>query len=165
MAGYGNGGMPPDVLDRMDDLVEEEERRPQTEEERVTDQGLWDEYRSARPYLAETPSAEAGRILIKNRDAIVKDARKRAADKSGGITGVPLDDEGGLDEAMRALAAMLVYGDANDGRYEELEAAAEEARGVEGAFALAAFLDGRMCVPRDMGAMSAGAIKRLSALR
>merc|ERR1711966_487328 len=58
-----NAGVPPDVVDRMDDLGAEESR-PQTEVERVRDQALWEEYISTRPYLAQTPSAEAGRILI-----------------------------------------------------------------------------------------------------
>ena len=72
MAEYGNGGVPSDVMDRMDDLGNEESRL-QTEGERKRDQGLWDEYRATRPYLANTPSAEAGKVvLLGNREAIVK---------------------------------------------------------------------------------------------
>jgi len=44
MAGYGNGGVPPAVVRRMDDLGMEE-GWVQTEEERCRDHGLWDEYR------------------------------------------------------------------------------------------------------------------------
>ena len=45
-----------------------------------------------------------------------------------------------------------------------MEVASKEARDVKGVVALAKFLDDRMCVPRDMGALSANAIKRLSVL-
>jgi len=159
MAGYGNaGGVPSDVIGRMDDL-KTEESRAQTEEERVQDQSLWDEYRSTRPQLANTPSAEAGRVLMSNREAIVRDTLKRS-DTLKGI-GLPLD-ETGLDNSMKALAALLIYGSENDGHYEDLNVAAKEAANVNGVVALSKFLDERMCVPRDMGMMSADAIKRIS---
>mmetsp|Transcript_26210 Transcript_26210/g.47627 ORF Transcript_26210/g.47627 Transcript_26210/m.47627 type:complete len:427 (+) Transcript_26210:3-1283(+) len=158
MAGYGNGGVPPAVGERMDDLGLEE-GRVQTEEERCRDQGLWDEYRETRPYLAETPSAEAGRVLLGNREAIVADTLKRAGALEG--KGIPLDEKG-LDEAMRALATILIYGDEEDGHYDEIGTASKEANDVNGVFAMAKFLDERMCVPRDMGTMSADAIKRLA---
>jgi len=161
MAGYGNAGVPPDVVDRMDDLGAEESR-PQTEVERVRDQALWEEYISTRPYLAKTPSAEAGRILISNREAIVKDTLKRASTLEG--SGLPLESEKGLDNAMLALATILIYGDEDDGQYDDMEIAAKEATHVKGVYAMANFLDERMCVPRDMGTMSANAIKRLSVL-
>ena len=157
MAGYGNAGIPPDVIDRMDYLCVEESR-PQTAEERVGDQTLWDKYRSTRPYLAATPSAEAGRVLLSNREAIIKDTLKRSATLEGTV---PLDEKG-LDNAMRALTTLLIYGDKEDGQYEDLADAAREAVDVNGVFEMAKFLDERMCVPRDMGSMSADAIKRLS---
>lgn len=157
MAGFGNAGVPPDVIDRMDDF-DADEARPLSEEERVIQQRLWDEYRSTRSWLALTPSAEAGKTLLNNRQAIVKDTLKRAASLEG--TGVPLDEEN-LDRAMRALATLLIY---DDGKYAELEQAYSEATSVDGVYAMAKFLDERMCVPRDMGSMSAAAIKRLAAL-
>lgn len=160
MAGYGNAGVPPAVVERMDDLGIEESR-PQTEQERIRDQKLWDDYRSTRLYLAKTPSAEAGRVLANNRKAIVKDTLKRAGALKG--TGIPLDEKG-LDDAMRALACILIYGDENDGHYDDMKLAAKEAADVEGVYAMAKFLDERMCVPRDMGTLSANAIKRLSVL-
>ncbi|KAL7536767.1 hypothetical protein ACHAWF_005556 [Thalassiosira exigua] len=160
MAGYGNAGVPPSVVERMEDLGAGEGLQ-QSEGERVRDQGLWDEYRATRPYLAVTPSAEAGRVLLNNREGIVKDTLKRTDALEG--TGVPLD-EAGLDEAMRALASILIYGDEEDGSYEDLAWVSKEARNVKGAFAMARFLDERMCVPRDMGALSAEAVKRLAKL-
>lgn len=160
MAGYGNGGVPPDVIDRMDDF-DAEESRPQSEEERVMEQKLWDEYRSTRPWLALTPAAEAGKTLLNNRQAIVKDTLKRAASLEG--KGIPLDEEN-LDRVMRALATILIYGTSADGKYNELEHASAEAASVNGVHEFARFLDERMCVPRDMSSMSAAAIKRLAAL-
>lgn len=158
MAGYGNGGVPPSVLERMDGMGVKESR-PQTEEERVRDQALWDEYRSTRPHLANTPSADAGRVLLSNREAIIKDTLKRSDTLEG--RGLPLDEKG-LDDAMRGLASLLIFGSEEDGHYDELGAASKEAADVKGVFAMAKFLDERMCVPRDMGVMSADAIKRLS---
>jgi glutathione S-transferase len=160
MAGYGNAGVPPDVIDRMDDF-NAEESRPQSEEERVMEQKLWDDYRSSRPWLALTPSAEAGKTLLNNRQAIVKDTLKRATSLEG--KGIPLDEDN-LDCVMRALATILIYGTSADGKYDELEHASAEAASVNGVYAFARFLDERMCVPRDMSSMSAAAIKRLAAL-
>lgn len=160
MAGYGNDGVPPAVVERMDDLGVKE-GLPQAEEERARDQKLWDEYISTRPYLAKTASAEAGRVLMNNRRAIVDDILKRVGALKD--AGIPLDEEG-LDTAMRALASILIYGSDNDGHYNVLRAAAKEGQDVNGVYALAKFLDERMCVPRDMGMMSADAIKRLALL-
>ncbi|KAL3799765.1 hypothetical protein HJC23_010415 [Cyclotella cryptica] len=160
MAGYGNNGVPPVVSERMNDL-KILEGRPQTEKERVRDQALWDEYRSSRPYLARTPSAEAGSVLVKNRNAIVMDTLKQCTRSNSNSKSI-LTDEKQLDEAMRALSTILVYGADEDGMYDELNIASKEAYNVDGVLDLAAFLDERMCVPRDMGAMSADAIKRVA---
>jgi hypothetical protein len=73
-----------------------------------------------------------------NREAIVADTMKRAP------TGVPAD-EAGLDEAMRALASILVCGDdGGDIRYGDMGVAAEEA------------LDVRGVLPREEAAAAAG---------
>jgi glutathione S-transferase len=160
MAGYGNNGVPPTVVGRMEEL-NLNEGLPQTEEGRIRNQSLWDDYRSKRPYLANTPSAEAGHVLIRNHKAIAKDVLKRADVLQN--AGFPLT-ETGIDTAMRALASILVFGSEKDGQYNDLEVAANEAHNVEGVFALAKFLDERMCVPRDMGMMSADAIKRIALL-
>jgi hypothetical protein len=96
---------------------------------------------------------------MSNREAIITDTLKRVDSLKD--AGIPLDEKG-LDNAMRALASILIYGTEEDGQYDEMATAAKEARDVEGVFAMAKFLDQRMCVPRDMGMMSADAIKRLS---
>lgn len=162
MAGYGNNGVPPVVSERMSDLAIQE-GRPQTAKERIRDQALWDEYRSCRPYLAQTPSAEAGSVLVKNHKAIVVDTLKQCARGNSNLRSTILTDEKQLDEAMRALSTILIFGAEEDGKYDELTLASKEAYNVVGVLELAAFLNQRMCVPRDMGAMSADALKRVAA--
>ena len=77
-----------------------------------------------------------------NREAIVADTMKRAP------TGVPAD-EAGLDEAMRALASILVCGDdGGDSRYGDMGVAAEEA------------LDVRGVLPREEAAAGGGATRK-----
>ena len=160
MAGYGNAGSVPALVSERMDRLGADEGRDQTDEEKAEEQRLWDVYRAARPHLARTPAAEAARVLLSNREAIVTDTLKRSSALEG--TGVPTDRDG-LDGAMRALATALACDGAGGERYGELAASAKEAEEVEGVFALARFLDERMCVPRDMGSMSAAAIKRLAA--
>jgi hypothetical protein len=71
-------------------------------------------------------------------EAIVADTMKQAP------TGVPAD-EAGIDEAMRALASVLVCGDdGGDSRYGDMGVAAEEA------------LDVRGVLPREEEAAAAG---------
>jgi len=139
MAGYGNGGAPPRVLARMDEA---------SAGEAFGDVGVsgetWAQYASTRAHVAPTAQEEAAATILRNRAAILADASKRGC----------LPDEEQLDPALRALAGLLASGGGE---------AAETLRGIAGVAALAAFLDGRMCVPRDMGAPAAAALKRLAA--
>ena len=98
-----------------------------------------------------------------NREAIVKDTVKRADTLKG--AGIPLDEKG-LDEAIRALASIINYGAEEDGHYDNMEVTSKGAADEEGVFAMTKFLDERerMCVPRDMGTISADSIKSLSTL-
>ena len=148
MAGYGNAGIPPTVLTRMNDATLAESY-PLSEKDSQTQQSVWDEYiSSARPWMAATPAAEASSTIVRNRSYILKDILKRSPQ------GMDMDDEESIDLAIRALAAIL-----SDTLSEEDLA---ECKSVSGVSALATFLDDRMCVPRDMGSMSAASIKRLA---
>lgn len=142
MAGFGNAGVPPQIGANMDEMAREEAVNAVS----TIDQGLWTEYSSSRPYLAATPEAEAASIMTRNREAISADVLKRA----GGSVweGLPTT-ESNVDEALRAMVCVLIENDT-------------DVKLTPHVGALAGFLDERMCVPRDMGAMSASAIKKLA---
>ena len=140
MAGYGNAGVPPKVLKRMDEAATIEAFGG----EQSASPEVWAEYARTRPHVAQTASAEVAATILRNKDDILADVAKRK----------PLADEEDPDAALRALAYLLAG--AEDAA---LMAAAKETPGVA---ALAAFLDGRLCCPRDMGAPAASELKRLA---
>jgi glutathione S-transferase len=154
MAGFGNaGGVPLLVSSRMDDEGAKESA-PLTPEEKLRQQSIWDRYAATRPYAASSPGEEAASVLIRNREMIVKDIVKRVGMKTNKFD-LPLDEKE-LDVTIRSLACILC-GD----RYDcEI---IEECEIGEHVKTLASFLDERMCVPRDMGALSAACFKRLAA--
>jgi glutathione S-transferase len=143
MAGFGNAGVvPPQIEANMNEMARQEALTAEI----TIDQGLWTEYTASRPYLAATPQAEAAAIITRNREAISVDVLERAGGSA--LKGLPTT-ESDLDVALRALVCVLLEND-------------EDAKSTLGVGALATFLDERMCVPRDMGAMSASAIKKLA---
>ena len=151
MAGFGNAGNVPDlVASRMDELSEAE-KEPLTEAQEKAQQDLWDTYSATRPYIASSLSEEAAAVLVRNREAICRDVAKNC--------NVPSlsNDQETLEQAMRSLSVLLC----GESTFSEAAiAACEENCGTE-VRSLAAFLDERMCVPRDMGALSAACFKRL----
>jgi glutathione S-transferase len=142
MAGFGNAGVPVQIGTNMDEIA----RQEAVNAESKIDQGLWKDYSSSRPYLAATPEAEAASMMTRNREAISVDILKRAGRSVW--KGLPTT-ESNLDKALRAMVCVLIESDT------DAESTVEVA-------ALAGFLDERMCVPRDMGAMSASAIKKIA---
>ena len=150
MAGFGNAGNVPEmVASRMEELADAE-KEPLSEAEETNQQDLWNTYAATRPYVAASPREEAAAVLIRNREKIMQDAAKNCANSS------LIDNNETLDEAMRSLATLLC----DSGKFsEDIVMACEEKRGTE-LRSLAAFLDDRMCVPRDMGALSAAWFKR-----
>lgn len=152
MAGYGNAGLPPQTVGRMEEMDLEECKALSMEEE-TQQQAIWNAYREGRSWVASSPSREAAHVMVRNREAIVMDALKRA----NGENQLPTTEEE-LDQVIRAMVCAL---DDIDGVFDrEL---INQCRGTRGVKALASFLDERMCVPRDMGSFSAAAIKRLAA--
>lgn len=148
MAGFGNAGLPPQINQNMQDVQDKELKEAKS----CMDQDLWTEYAKLRPYMAETPAAEAARIITTNRDAIIVDTVKRAtSDQKWKETDLP-DTSEQVDETLREMADTLLNDD-----FDLLTNASRRTVG-----SLAAFLDERMCVPRDMGCMSASAIKVLA---
>jgi glutathione S-transferase len=134
MAGFGNGGVPPNILANI-------ETQPQTNLSTILNLDVWTRYAASRPYVAKTPHAHAAMVVMHNKEAIVKDVMKQQQ-------GLGMR-ESELDDAMRALVLALI-----EGGTSTVTSA--------GVGRLAAFLDQRMCVPRDMGAMPAAAIKQLA---
>jgi len=152
MAGFGNAGnVPSSVASRMEEEGAKE-NSPLTQEEQEKQQKLWAEYSSSRPYIADSAGREAASVLIRNRDMIVKDIEKRTAMKSNTYD-LPTGKD--LDATMRSLACILC-GD----RYDD---DCLECKNDKYSQKLAAYLDERMCVPRDMNALSAAYFKRLAA--
>lgn len=122
-AGYGNAGVPPD-------LVEEDAEHPQPAV------GAWATYAAQRPFLAPTPAEEAAARIVRNREALAKDAMAQGVQQSE------------VDEGLRAVAAALLEDSPPD-------ASSSMA-------AVAAYLDDRLCVPRDMGLLPAKTIRQLA---
>jgi len=150
MAGFGNTGNVPElVASRMEELSIAE-RVPLSEVEETHQIDIWKTYATTRPYVAASAREEAAAVLVRNREKIAADAAKSCSDSA------LVDDRETLDEAMRSLAVCLC----DENRFPgDVVRACEERRGTE-LRSLAAFLDDRMCVPRDMGALSAAWFKR-----
>lgn len=151
MAGFGNAGVPPSIQQNMQERVLWEE----TQAKDCIDQQLWEKYRqqlgSSDYYtISKSPYWEVATIITQNKAAIVKDAQKR----------MKVDEEV-LDAALSGLVTRLV-------EYKEGQASfpiyleGEDMSVTEQVAKIAAYLDERMCVPRDMGAMSASVLKTVA---
>ena len=104
---------------------------------------LWAEYARERPHVAPSAAAEAAAALERNAAAIVRDAEKQLALPPG-------TKAREYEAALRAVAAALLD-----------DAAVDEARQTPFAAAFLDHLDERICVPRDLGAPPAAAIRAL----
>lgn len=156
MAGYGNAGSVPTVISERMVEANARESLPISNEEQEKQQTIWNAFVKDRPYMAASPSKEAASVLIRNKDMILPDIQKRRSAKL--VEQNLPDDNEELDIIMRALATVLsedmfdvdVFGQ-HKLRNDVIE--------------LAAYLDQRMCVPRDMNRLSAASIKRLAAIK
>lgn len=158
MAGFGNAGFPPEIMANMDTILQTEDRLAR-ELTRDTGKVLWSRYREApgREYVADTPSKEVALTLVRNRRAIVADALKQASKGSKHLMSME-QSEDVIDAALLELAEAL----ADDNLDKEFDA--KDAKNVvsDAALAMARFLDDRICVPRDMGAIPAAYLKVLA---
>ncbi|KAL7567555.1 hypothetical protein ACA910_000159 [Epithemia clementina (nom. ined.)] len=155
MAGFGNAGMvPPNIAENVQSLIrEEDEQRNNINGKSGVDLDLWQKYAEPRPHVAPTPRAQVAQIISRNRDAILKDTLKQIHSKGDTIVDELPSTLEELDETMRELAEALLGGD--DGT-----TLTNHSRRTVGAFA--SFLNNRMCVPRDMGAMPAASLQHLA---
>ena len=151
MAGFGNVGTPPTILSRIDDANKAEQFASSIDGDDSSVGLLWDEYSESRPFVAKSASAEAAATICRNREAIARDIAKNAPLKLKNL------DADLIDESLRALMYLLT----EDNAKEEEEVLIKDVPYVTD---LACFLDKRMCVPRDMGALSAKAIKHIAGL-
>ena len=153
MAGFGNAGLPPDLQQNVQSRITTELETAAS----IVQPDLWKDYRASRSYVATTPAAEAAMIMTQNRDRILADARKQKQKLFSD------HDEIDLDNSMRALVALLVAPTTSQSDKGITTSCSYDLSGLgdqaEGVGKLALFLDERMCVPRDMGAMSAACIK------
>jgi glutathione S-transferase len=147
MAGFGNACVPSQIQSNMDELVAEEEASAQA----CMDLDVWTDYAKDRVYVERTPHREAAAIITRNRGAISQDVCKQSKMPNWKGRGLP-DSPESAEAALRELVAVLIH----EGPLEELAFSADDVSSV------ATFLDERICVPRDMGAMSAATIKNLA---
>lgn len=156
MAGYGNAGSVPVVIsERMEDAGVRESL-PLSADEQEKQQNLWNLFIKDRPYLAASPSKEAASVLIRNKDMIKVDIQKRSSSKL--IQQNIPDEDDDLDIIMRALATVL-----SEDYFDQ--DVIDHCKRINRVYDLAAYLDQRMCVPRDMNRLSAGCIKRLASIK
>ncbi len=148
MAGFGNAGLPPQIQSNMDNLLLKEDLAAKD----CIDLDIWQAYAKSRPYVQSTPSKQAAAIIIRNRNAIVKDTAKQASKVAAWKREAFPSSEDEADFALRTMAQLLL----------DDSSRLESAIDMGSVQQLATFLDYRMCVPRDMGAMSAATIKNLA---
>lgn len=156
MAGYGNAGSVPAVISERMEEANMRESLPISSEEQERQQRLWNAFIEDRPYVAPSPSKEAASVLIRNKDMILADIQKRKSAKLVDQCLPDKDEE--LDIIMRALATVL-----SEDMFDV--DVIEKCKQINHVFDLAAYLDQRMCVPRDMSRLSAACIKRLAAIK
>lgn len=150
MAGFGNAGqIPSEIRGTVEKLVQKDQEEMNDSSDSLLDRELilWQSYSASRPYLANTPSSQAAQIICGNRKAILADTLKRADNHPD----LP-DSEEALDETMRDLVEVLLG-------LEDETSLTNDCRRTVGV--LVSFLNERMCVPRDMGSLSAAALERL----
>lgn len=115
---------------------------------------LWKDFVASRPYISpKGPSAEAAAVLVRNYGLIAKDAAYWINENYGGHSNPSLDNNA-IHDALKAIALALFT--MNDG-----ESDGNYLWDMVGVAEVLAYLDHRICVPRDMGAHSAAAIRSL----
>ena len=107
---------------------------------------VWNQYARTRPHVAESPELECAAYYVRNRATIITQAAADIATMS----------ENEIESALlEVLGALLESGGVDDPSVvSSLSGNARE---------LASYLEERLCVPRDMGALPAAALRTLAA--
>jgi hypothetical protein len=151
MAGYGNDGVAPDLVEAFSNSSFATTLN--SKEWREKELKAFLHYASSRPYVAATPGMEAAAKLMRNYDGITLDA-KRMLQRWKWVEGVSdTDVEELILRGLTGAVESLIDGldEASKGKDFDMEAVA----------LMAKYLDERMCIPRDMGALPAKEIRRL----
>jgi glutathione S-transferase len=101
---------------------------------------VWKAFASTRPHVAASRELECVSFYVRNRDAIIGQAVKA-------LTNMSAEE---LDQALREVLTTLLEGGAS------VSSLSGNARDI------AAFLDERLCVPRDMGVLPAATLRMLA---
>jgi hypothetical protein len=162
MAGFGNSGVPPTIQSNMN-----ERRSIELKEARqLINFDVWNAYcgcPNRSLYVASTPHAEAASILVSNCDALVSDIQKQQSRLRSTnsnyvryLEALPTSTEE-LEDLVFDLSQLLM--DTGSNKLVEPDFGSTRNKHLDDVACLAAFLDERMCVPRDMGSMPAACIK------
>uniref|UniRef100_A0A7S2YQB5 GST C-terminal domain-containing protein n=1 Tax=Entomoneis paludosa TaxID=265537 RepID=A0A7S2YQB5_9STRA len=111
---------------------------------------VWDDYAKSRPYVSKNPRTEVAVSLIRNREALSKDA-SNWMEQEGYVSEFSLDE---LDTCFRAIAWIL-------GLDKEANSFPADDPFFQRVTCILIYLDKRLCVPRDFGAPSAAALRKL----
>jgi glutathione S-transferase len=120
------------------DLLPVRGARIPTNRKSLDAKAVWKQYAVNKPWMSNTPEEECVAFIVRHRDAIIADM----------MTSVSLS-EGERDSALREVIAALLDGDATQ--------MSTNARDV------AAALEDRLMVPRDMGILPAATLRTLVA--
>lgn len=119
---------------------------------------LWASYAAGRDSVAGSPCAEAAAALLRNADALLADARACHALSTDATTAAYETALHGLIEVLRARGEQGANGSTDALGNCEADDAFDMDPDVK---ALVAYLEDRMCVPRDWGAPVAAVIRGL----
>lgn len=118
---------------------------------------VWARYAADRPHIAPTPPREAAAALVRNRSGILTDSARWA--EEGGRA---LCSAGELDVGLRALAWAIASGGDDIDDIGDADPSFDGLLNFSGTVLLAKYLCQRICVPRDMGAPAAAAIRNFA---
>jgi glutathione S-transferase len=142
MQGYGNAGNVP-ILSSSNGQSNTPDTKTETQTQTETEaEAIWRVYANDRPYLAAHPATEAAVRVIRNSKAITADCVRTAA----------FESESQADAALRAACELLLQ------FVEEGRPVASTDRTDSAAAHALSYIAERICVPRDMGALSARAV-------